>query len=207
MTTEQLNAIASAPSFLDVKGASVRSNDLDRLNRPELDANREARDENHAAEVFFFQFLCHPEKWIGGGALDKGAYPPSQSWIRDELMVGMMVDTVPLKHALSASDRDIIRREAEAQAALRERTPEDWRARIDSIPAEFRLALAQIVWWDYFSEREHTQAWPQLDEYVDRFWNRAHANDAPASVIKQYLAELGYTPYSVETRLLGAELS
>lgn len=190
MTTET----QPLPSYEQVKAASVRSNEIDRLNRPELDYNREVREDNHAVETFFDQMLCHGSK---NSAADF-------SWVKENLLQGELGKQVPLKHVLSAEDRDIIRREAEAQAALRERTPEDWRARIDAIPAEFRLALAQIVWWDYFSEREHKDAWIHLDEYVDAFWNRSHANDAPAEVIKQYLAELGYTPYSVETRLLGA---
>jgi hypothetical protein len=185
------------PTYLQVKVASVRSNEIDRMNRPELDYNREVREDNHAVETFFDQMLCHGHKTAVADF----------SWVKETLLGDELREQVPLKHVLSDEDREIIRREAETQAALRERTPEDWRARIDAIPQQFRLALANIVWWDFFSEREKNEAWPHLDVYVDGFWNRAHANDAPGAVIRQYLAELGYTPYSVETRLLGAETS
>ena len=47
------------------------------------------------------------------------------------------------------------------------RTPEEWRAKIDSITSPLvRGAVAKLVWWDFFSSRQTTERWGQLDDFL-----------------------------------------
>lgn len=193
MTTDTATAFPITPTYEQVKVALALANEIDRLNRPELEYNREVRDENAACTTFFFEMLTHGKK--GEAA--------TQDWVIEEILPEYILPQVPLKHVLPAEHADVLKRERAIQANLRARSPQEWRERIDRIPYEFRLAIASIVWWDFFSEREVKERWDELDEYVDAFYVRSHANDAPHPIIKQYLAELGYSPFEVETRLLG----
>lgn len=52
-------------------------------------------------------------------------------------------------------------------ARLKALNPEDWRKAIRRLPLEIRAEVARVVWWDWFSDRQHGERWPHLDEYLE----------------------------------------
>jgi len=48
----------------------------------------------------------------------------------------------------------------------REVKPEVWLARVEALPVEVRYQIGNIIWWDYFAERETTKRWYHLDHIL-----------------------------------------
>ncbi len=52
-------------------------------------------------------------------------------------------------------------------ARLRKVDPREWRARIMELPVKMQVFVAQIVWWDYFADKEVPKRWSDLDMWID----------------------------------------
>ena len=47
-----------------------------------------------------------------------------------------------------------------------QRSPEEWLAAIEALPESVRPYIANIVWWDFFSNNTVANRWPHLDAFI-----------------------------------------
>jgi len=47
-----------------------------------------------------------------------------------------------------------------------QRSPEEWLEAIQQVPENVRPYIANVVWWDFFSNNMVSKRWPHLDEYI-----------------------------------------
>lgn len=52
-------------------------------------------------------------------------------------------------------------------ARLRKIDPREWRSRIMELPVRMQVFVAQIVWWDYFSDKTVPRRWCDLDLWIN----------------------------------------
>lgn len=73
------------------------------------------------------------------------------------------------------------------------KTPEQWANEIANLPVQNeieRAKIANIVWWDYFSERTFQNSWPHLNDLL----NKCDASfDIPPERIEELLMILGWS--------------
>lgn len=81
------------------------------------------------------------------------------------------------------------------------RTPQEWRALIDTIKDRVvRVQVACIVWWDYFGKQEVKDRWPHLDDYLYEWkWS----DNAKSNKCIKELERLGYSHYHAAQRFIG----
>jgi len=129
---------------------------------------------------------------------------------------------------LSERDQALCEIETNNRIALRAVTPDEWAARIATIPAgEIQNRVACIVWWDFFGSRPCDDAWTHLNEFINRPVARMELpsdfNDWPLNKQKAWekekqkfdksqeqeiiaaLHSIGYTAYSATMRVAGDE--
>ena len=57
--------------------------------------------------------------------------------------------------------------------ALKRVSPKQWRNRVASVPKKMQTEVAHVIWWDWFSGRDVTERWPDLDTYIRQpKWNK-----------------------------------
>jgi|GEM_PF-5361626 len=77
---------------------------------------------------------------------------------------------------------------------LRNRTPETWAILLNQIVSyKTRIVCANIVWWDYLSDKLEASEWPCIREY-QKCWN------VKVRWIKAGLIRIGYLPETAEHR-------
>lgn len=87
-------------------------------------------------------------------------------------------------------------RERVIQRALDMKPPEDWVKDIDKIPTIARRKKAAcLIWWDYFSARNTSEAWPHLDKYLIMKLEPVENDD-----LYHDLLSCGYNKYKAWTR-------
>jgi hypothetical protein len=102
------------------------------------------------------------------------------------------------------AEEDDVSLQSEWRKTANTYTPERWKDLIDSIEdMTVRIQVASIVWWDYFGGRKASDAWHQLDEYIDawRFNNGADVLD-----VEEALVKIGFPRYVAHRRSLGCVL-
>jgi len=69
--------------------------------------------------------------------------------------------------------------------------PNDWRWLVDLLVGTdaTRYHVANIVWWDFFSQQPMDDRWPELDDLKDK-WSIGHKVDADAVISS--LIQIGY---------------
>lgn len=81
---------------------------------------------------------------------------------------------------------------------LIERTPEEWVELVARINDPWVCAaLANLVWWDFFGEREYSERWEHLDEFR-KGW--APLSVEEVSVVRATLVDWGYPENLAERR-------
>jgi hypothetical protein len=80
---------------------------------------------------------------------------------------------------------------------LRKRHPEEWVALIKEFSPKMQVAVANIIWWDFFGDRITLDRWNHLDDYL------SIPVDAgiPKDKIAKALVSLGYTEYQAAIRV------
>ncbi len=85
------------------------------------------------------------------------------------------------------------------------RTPEEWKAAVDSITdAAVRTQVACVVWWDFFGHRPAKSPWPHLDELRAQ-WNKSIQLDS--SVVRDALIQVGYPAKVAHDRATGYDVN
>ena len=84
--------------------------------------------------------------------------------------------------------------------ALRNRTPEEWRENIERIRCHnIRLKVASIVWWDFFGERNTTERWPHLDNYLSQYGRERYTRE---ETVMRALMLVGYPEHQAIKRCI-----
>ena len=52
-------------------------------------------------------------------------------------------------------------------ARLKALGPKDWAKALRRVPLAIRAEVARVVWWDWFSDRTHSERWEHLDKYLE----------------------------------------
>ncbi len=47
-------------------------------------------------------------------------------------------------------------------------SPQQWRTRVAAVPKKMQTEVAHVIWWDWFSGRDVSERWPDLDIYIKR---------------------------------------
>jgi hypothetical protein len=78
------------------------------------------------------------------------------------------------------------------------KTPDQWAAEIAALPLEITLkrAAARIIWWDHFADRNTTERWNHLDQWLG--YDGAEYDDF---VLRMALVQLGYTEAEAAKRV------
>jgi hypothetical protein len=45
-------------------------------------------------------------------------------------------------------------------------TPKEWLAMVMTVPKAYRCEIAHMIWWDWFSGRQTTERWSELDLFL-----------------------------------------
>lgn len=80
---------------------------------------------------------------------------------------------------------------------LKERHPQEWATLVGELAPNLRIALAKIVWWDFFGNRLNVERWHHLDEYL----NVPVDSTIPRGDLIKALVDLGYTEYQATGRV------
>lgn len=119
---------------------------------------------------------------------------------QDGVDTSRMVSLKPLPLMFSVPEwvKRKIKCDADAKAVLSRRTPENWLSIIESKLIEpVRTRAACIVWWDYFSNRVVSEAWPHLNKFID-----GHKIGVPDDIIADALVQIGYTRWQAFLRII-----
>jgi hypothetical protein len=79
---------------------------------------------------------------------------------------------------------------------LKQKHPLEWLADIRRLPKKVQSNIARIIWWDFFAEREVSQRWPHLDQYLKE--TMIELNKAETM---KYLRQCGYTEQQADQRI------
>lgn len=111
----------------------------------------------------------------------------------------------PVESAMATADAAWIATDRAERAWLdvaSVRGPDDWLRAVDGVKKrKVRLQVANIVWWDFFSQRVAADRWPQLDKHIAE-WRPSH--NAPIEHIRDGLRAVGY-PGRLADRRVRAE--
>ena len=77
-------------------------------------------------------------------------------------------------------------------ASLRNRTATEWNGLVRGIvdPA-VQVKVANIIWFDYFSPRDNTERWPELDDLV-ALWHPTQFKEPPMEEVEKALIGIGF---------------
>jgi hypothetical protein len=81
------------------------------------------------------------------------------------------------------------RKEESEKVRMKAIHPEVWVDRVSKFEPELRDQLINIIWWDWFSEREVPNRWNHFDDAI----KRKVAITAPAEVLLEALIQCGYS--------------
>ena len=79
---------------------------------------------------------------------------------------------------------------------LKRKHPLEWLYDIGRLPKKVQSNIARIIWWDFFAEREVSQRWPHLDNYLTQ-----EMVDLTRSETIKYLRRCEYTQQQAEKRI------
>lgn len=82
-------------------------------------------------------------------------------------------------------------------AILKARTPTEWRQLIRGLKPRCQNAVARIVWWDYFADRNASERWNHLDWALHTF------DEPPIEEWQQALMQIGYPEAAAVRRVNG----
>ncbi len=91
--------------------------------------------------------------------------------------------------------KPLLERESQVLRDLKAKTPEAWAADIGNLLPPVRNRVACLVWWDYFSHRNVTEAWPHLDKYI-----KCPFVNVPDEQVIRALHKVGYSPTEATRR-------
>lgn len=83
------------------------------------------------------------------------------------------------------------------KAGLRKIQPEIWVARINRLPVSIRDQVTNIIWWDFFAERNTTERWHHLDHII----RKRVPVTATDEQLFDALVKCGYSPRLADIRL------
>jgi hypothetical protein len=110
--------------------------------------------------------------------------------------------TFPLPNPTPQWVKTLIRRELAHKKTLMRKSPDRWLAEIERIPDyAVRMKVASIVYWDYFSGRKCTEAWPHLNYLVDAMPPQSY--NVPMidpKLVEDALFSVGYSPWEAIKR-------
>jgi hypothetical protein len=98
----------------------------------------------------------------------------------------------------------ILRKELKlAVIQLRARTGNEWNKLVGSFnDRALQVKVASIVWWDFFSNRNITQRWEELDEFLIDAFN-PNLPDPSVEALRDGLTAVGYPPTLAAKRAQG----
>jgi hypothetical protein len=87
-------------------------------------------------------------------------------------------------------------------ARLRKIDPREWRSRIMELPVRMQVFVAQIVWWDYFSDKLVPNRWFELDLWINAHPGTFRGEMWPSSEeMVDALVSIGYEERTALRRL------
>jgi hypothetical protein len=89
----------------------------------------------------------------------------------------------------------ILEMEASVKRSISLRSPEIWAEEIEKLPESVRVAVACVVWWDFFGQRLSSERWGHLDK-----WTKAKYVPATQEELTRGLFAVGYSPWVATNR-------